>query len=186
MDEPTDEPTGTTAELVPQDSGSEVFYLALIGAIAGMIAGGVFGLITDNSGLKQIDNPIIFMSAVAVAAVVLGMLASEAWGAVIGAVTRSGAATHEEFDESRGRHRVGRGGDAPHARRTASGRTDRAAVDRASHRTHLGRDRPTPPALGMGHREVRSAGPGWPLLGAESRGRDRSQSPATLRCRCAG
>ncbi len=95
MDEPTDEPTGTTAELV-QDSGSEVFYLALIGAIAGMIAGGVFGLITDNSGLKQIDNPIIFMSAVAVAAVVLGMLASEAWGAVIGAVTRSGAATHED------------------------------------------------------------------------------------------
>ena len=100
MDEPTDEPTGTTAELVgpvaTPDSGSGVFYLALIGAIAGMIAGGVFGLITDNSGLKQIDNPIIFMSAVALAAVVLGMLASEAWGAVIGAVTRSGAATHED------------------------------------------------------------------------------------------
>lgn len=107
MHEPTVEPTATTVEpdgsegeaigvsrYTLQDSGSEGFYGALFGAILGMIAGGVFGLMTGNAGLKQIDDAVIFMSAVTVAAVVFGMVCSEAWGAVIGAVTRSAAATH--------------------------------------------------------------------------------------------
>ena len=61
MDEPTADPTPTTARPdgpgTTQDSGDAVFYAALFGAFVGIIAAGVFGLMIGNPALKEIDDP---------------------------------------------------------------------------------------------------------------------------------
>ena len=100
MDEPTADPTPTTAPAGRSRHDPGLWRRGLLRRRARRNRrdhrGGCLRPDDGNPGLKQIDDPDIFISAATFAAIVLGMACSLAWGAVVGAVTRSTAATHDE------------------------------------------------------------------------------------------
>jgi hypothetical protein len=71
------------------ETGDVTFYVAVLGAICGIILGGVVGLATDNAGLAAVDNTGLFLTAVAFAAVGMGSIVTFLWDALVGALTRN-------------------------------------------------------------------------------------------------